>query len=289
MDDIDWKRTVFVLIAPDALARHLSAEIIDWLARIGFKPVGWKVLWQRPAGLDAFHEQNITQAWQAYLYRLVDRLFGFGPTVALLVEDATSVTGVTSHDRLRQVKGASEPADAPAGTIRADLESINAMLALMHSADTPADSQRESAVFSGSAGFHRGDPTELTTVLGLLELAAPPEHRGYDAVLAGLRTRIVAVLWDELSPAGRGQVRIAQEKGVSGLAAPELGAELVELLPQADHPLAPVLQCEFHAGAAGVDLEQVRYLLRAYGTDLDPWEDLVLATSMRFPPRRTGR
>lgn len=289
MDDTDWERTVFVLIAPDALARHLSVEILDRLARIGFRPLGWKVLWQRPAGLDAFHEQNITQAWQAYLYRLVDRLFGFGPAVALLVEDAAAVIGVTSHDRLRQVKGASEPADAPAGTIRADLESINAMLALMHSADTPADSQRESVVFSGSAGFHRGDPAELTTLLGLLELAGPAERRGYDAVLAGLRTRIVAVLWDELSVAVREKVRIAQEKGVSGLASPELGTELVELLPRADHPLASVLQCEFHAGAVGMDLEQVRYLLRAYGADLDPWEDLVLATSTRFTPRRTGR
>lgn len=287
MDNTDWERTVFVLIGPDALARQLSTEITDRLARIGFRPVSWKMLWQRPAGLDAFHEQHIRHSWQAYFYRLVDRLFGFGPAVALLVEDVAPVAGVTSHDRLRQAKGASDPADALAGTFRADLESINAMLALMHSADTPADSQRESAVFSGSDSLPCGDPAELSTLLELLELAGPPERRGYDAVLAGLRARIVAVLWDELPPAAREQVRIAQGKGISGLAAPGLGGELVELLPQANHPLVPVLRCEFHPGAAGIDLEQVRYLLRAYGTDLDPWEDLVLATSMRFAPRRS--
>lgn len=288
-NDIDGERTALVLVGPDALARHLGAEIVRRLGRIGYLPVGWKVLWQRPAGLDAFHEQNITQVWKAYLYRLVDRLFAFGPTVAMLVEDVDPVAGTSSHDRLRLAKGASEPADALAGTIRADLESVNGLLALMHSADTPADSRRESAVFVGSAGFDRGDPAELTTLLGLLELAGPPERRGYDAVLAGVRARLVAILWDQLPAAARNRVRIAQDRGVGGLAAPGLGAELAELLPGAPHPLAPLLRCEFSAGSPGVDLDQARCLLRAYGTDLDPWEDLVLTTSMRFAPRRTGR
>ncbi|MCA1705917.1 MAG: nucleoside-diphosphate kinase [Actinobacteria bacterium] len=289
MGDIDWERTVLVLVGPDALARHLGVEIVSRLGGIGFVPVGWKVLWQRPIDLDAFHEKNITQVWQAYLYRLVDRLFAFGPTVAVLVEDEDPVAGVSSHDRLRRAKGASEPANALAGTIRADLESVNAMLALMHSADTPADSQRESAVFAGPGGFDRGDPAELTTLLGLLELAGSPERRGYDAVLAGVRARTIATLWDQLPATARDRVRIAQDKGVPGLAAPELGAELVGLLPSSHHPLVPVLRCEFNAGSPGVDIDQARCLLRAYGTDLDPWEDLVLATSMRFAPRRTGR
>ena len=236
MPDLDWDTTVFVLLAPDALARHHGRAVLDRLARAGYAPVGWRLLWHRPADLDAFHEQNITRAWKAYLYRLVDRLFAYGPTVALLVADQRAAPGRNSHARLRAVKGGSEPADSAAGTIRGDLGSINAMLALMHSADTPADSRHESAVFTGDQGFEYGDPA------GLLA-------------------------------------------GGADLAAAGTGGRLAEVLP-ARHPLRAVLCHDFSPDDPGPDIDRIRPVLRPYGTDLDPWEDLVLATSRRFSPRR---
>lgn len=285
MDEIDWEHTVFVLLGPDALARHLGGRIVGRLEGEGFVPLAWTTLWQRPENLDAFHERNITQAWKAYLYRLVDRLFAFGPTVALLVRDERRVEGETSHQRLRRLKGASEPAETRPGSIRGDLRSVNVMLALMHSSDSPEDSRTECAVFAGTDGLTTGGSGDLHDMLGLMRLACPAETRGYAEVLAGVRARLVALLWNDFGPAGHELAGRLLTGGAERLSAPGAGAALADLLPA--HPLAPVLRCEFRAGEPACDIDQVRALLRAHGTDLDRWEDLVLATSMRFPPRRS--
>lgn len=284
LDGVDWERTALVLLGPDALARHLGGQVVDRLACEGFVPTAWTSLWHRPANLDAFNERNITQVWHAYLYRLVDRLFAYGPTVALLVRDERPVEGETSHQRLRRLKGASDPVDAETGSIRNDLGSINVMLALMHSSDSAKDSAHEANVFAGTHGFTSGDPSELHDLLGLLELAWKPENRGYPEVLAGLRARLIALLWQDLPADGHKRAAELLAGGVEGLSAIGAGATIAELVP--DHPLATVLRCEFAADHPTLDVDQVGALLRAHGTDLDRWEDLVLATSMRFAPRR---
>jgi nucleoside diphosphate kinase len=282
--EVDWSRTVFVLIASDAVTRRLGGAVLDRLTGIGYVPAGWRVLWHRPADLDAFHEKNITTAWRAYFYRLVDRLFAFGPTVAVLLRDERT-TG-DSHQRLREAKGASEPAEAAAGTVRADLGAVNAMLALMHSADSPADSARESAVFLGADRVRgTGDPAELRALLALLDGAGPAERRGYPQVLAGVRARLLAAVWDRLAPQARREAMSALHGGIAELARPGAGDRLAAWLP-GDDPIREVLGSDFTPQRPGPDLDRVRPLLRLHGTDLDPWEDLVLATSRRFEPRR---
>ncbi|MFV2084263.1 nucleoside-diphosphate kinase [Micromonospora sp. LOL_021] len=284
---VDWERTVFMLIAPDALARHLGGPIMDRVVAQGFQPVAWRVLWHRPANLDAFHERNITQVWKAYLYRLVDQLFDFGPTVALLVRDVRPDPRHPSHARLRLAKGASDPAEASPGTIRADLGSINVMLALMHSSDTPAESQRESAVFTDGelGGYDGGDPADLRTLLDLLSRSAPAERRGYSQVLAGLRARVLALAWPELSESARRSAADLLAGDPSGLAATGVGEKAAGLLA-GGHPLAPILAAEFTPDRPGPDPARVQNLLAVHCARLDPWERLVLATSRRFPPRR---
>jgi hypothetical protein len=155
----------------------------------------------------------------------------------LVAPDA--LAGLPSHQRLRLAKGGSKPVNAVPGTIRGDLGSINVMLALMHSADSPADSQRESAVFAGAAGFEQGEPVDLARQLALLELGHPAERRGYEAVVAGVRARMIVALWDELSPAARGVARALLDRGIPGLAEAEAGGELADMLEPAGHPLAP--------------------------------------------------
>ena len=106
MDEFDWNRTVFVLLAPDALARHLATDIVDRVERIGYRPVAWRVLWHRPVDLDAFHAQvrrvlrpggivaewtyadcSITPAVDAVKQRLyVDLLDSYWPPERRLVE-----------------------------------------------------------------------------------------------------------------------------------------------------------------------------------------------------------
>lgn len=284
MDDIDWERTVFGLIAPDALARHLGNAVLDGIMAVGYRPVAWQVIWHRPPDLDFFHAQHIEHAWQTYLYRLVDQLFAFGPTIALLVADERPPGAESSYQRLRNAKGSSEPTEAGPGTIRGDLGSINVMLALMHSSDTVEDAKRESAVFFGADGMRLGaDPQELRNLITLLELACPRERRGYREVLAGMRARMLGSAWDELPRPARKTAEALLEAGVDGIAGSS-GGDLADLLPQA-HPLAAALRAEFTPASPGPEPERLRALLRTYGTDLDPWEALVIATCRRFQPR----
>lgn len=287
--EVDWDRTVFGLICPDAVTRHLAVPILRRVTDSGYVPLSWKCFWHRPTGIDAYFERNITQVWRAYVYRLADRVFDSGPTIAVLWYDLRPTEGLSSHERLREIKGSSEAPKARPGTIRGDLGSINVSLGLLHSADSAEDSRREADVFVGRGEFPAGQhPADLTALLAMLETVRPPERRQFDDVLAGLRARILGVMWEHLPAEARELADKLRGCGASALAAPGAGAQLADHLP-AGHPLEPVLRCEFTEGSPGIDIDRVGALLRAYGTDLDTWEDLVLATSMRFAPRRNPR
>lgn len=285
--DTDWDRTVFALIGPDAVARHLGPAVLERIETAGFAALAWRVLWHRPAGLDAFHEVSIAHSWQAYRYRLVDQLFAFGPAVALLLADQRAGAGQTGHQRLKQAKGPSDPARSGPGTIRGDLGSINVMLSLLHSADSAADSAAESAVFAGPGGFASGDPDELRTQLAMLQLGAPREDRGYHDVLAGLRARSLAAAWDDLPRPVRKTASAMLAVGPAEFAAPGGGERLAALLPGA-HPLADLLRADFTPLSPGPSPERAAAALAPFGTGIDAWESLVLATSRRFWPRGTG-
>jgi nucleoside diphosphate kinase len=292
VEHVDWDRTVFSLIAPDALARHVGGEVLRRMTAAGFTPVAWKPFYRRPVALDSFNERNISQVWKSYLYRLVDRLFTAGPSIALLLHDDAPDPGVSSHDRMRALKGASQPELVKPGTIRGDLDSTNIMLALMHSSDTPEESREESVVFT-DGGFSTGEPGDLAVLLRGMELALPREDRGFEGVLAGVRARIITALWHTLPDDARARARTLLAGGLPGLAAAGAGAALADLLP--GHPLEPVLRDDFAATAPPdidqspvLDIDHARTLLRGYGVELDRWEDIVLATSLRFPPRRAG-
>lgn len=286
MAEVDWDRTVFVLICPDGVARQHSFTILNALAAADLTPLAWRVLWHRPDGLDSFHERNIASAWQAYRYRLVDQLFAFGPSVALLMADQGAGSGPDPHTRLRLLKGPSDPAQADPGTIRGDLHSINAMLSLLHSADSPADSASESAVFAGVDGFTGDDCEGLSAALGLLEASKPREQRDYPEVVAGLRAKALAAAWPQLPRPLRKTAAALLEAGPAELAAPGTGERLASLLDPA-HPLASLIGADFTPAAPGPDPDRVAATLAGFGAAIDEWERLVLATSRRFWPRWT--
>jgi nucleoside diphosphate kinase len=293
--EIDWDRTVLTLVAPDALVRHVGGEVVRRMQAEGFTPVAWKPMWRRPSALDAFNERNINEVWKSYLYRLVDRLFAFGPAIALLMRDTAPVDGVSSHDRMRKLKGASQPELVDAGTIRGDLDSTNIMLALMHSSDTPQESAQESVVFTSPGGFSTGEPGDLWTLMRGIELGFPKESRGFEGVVAALRARIVSALWDDLPGPARDLATTLLTGAVADLAAAGTGARLADLFDRPDHPLTAILRDDFAAEAPPdvdlrpvIDIDAAHLILRAHGIRLDPWEDIVLATSLRFPPRRAG-
>ncbi len=295
MEAIDWDRTVLTLVAPDAIVRHVGDVVVERMQDAGFRPVAWKPMWLRPTALDSFNERNINEVWKGYLYRLVDRLFAFGPAIAVLMYDDTPSDEVSSHDRLRVLKGKSQPELVAEGTIRGDLDSTNIMLALMHSSDTPAESEVESVVFTSPGGFSTGVPGDLWTLIRGMEMGFPKETRGFEGVVASVRAKVISALWDELPLAARELAGTLQAGGVAALGAAGAGARIADAFGRPDHLLTPILRDDFAADAPPdidqspvIDVDAMHPALRAYGMRLDPWEDIVLATSLRFPPRRAG-
>lgn len=286
--EVDWERTVFGLIPPDALTRGLGQAVLGRFLDAGFTPVASAMVWKRPENLDEFNERNITEVWKAYLYRMVDLLFGYGPTIALLLRDDNPPGEVSSHQQLRRLKGASTPSEALPGTIRCDLRAINVTCDLVHAADSPAESRHESTVFVDEQGWTEVTGDEVRDLVGLVTAGYRHEEREFDQVLAGLRARVAGTVWADLAPAGRELALAWQRGGVAEIAAPGAGARLAALLHDPDgHPLAPLLRCEFLPEHPRVDLDRAVHTLGHYGAGLDRWEHLVLSSSMRFPPLRT--
>jgi nucleoside diphosphate kinase len=286
--DVDWERTVFTLIPPDALTRGLGIAVLDRFVDAGFTPVASAVVWKRPENLDEYNERNINEVWKAYLYRMIDLIFGYGPTVALLMRDDQPPGPDSSHQRLRRLKGASTPSEALPGTIRHDLRAINVTCDLVHAADTPAESRHESVSFVDELGWSEVIGGQVHDLVGLVTAGYRLEQREYDHVLACVRARIAGAAWEDLTPAGRHLALSWQRGQVAEIAAPGAGAQLAALLRDPDrHPLAPMLRCEFLPDAPRIDLARFGHVLRGSGGYLDRWEELVLTSSMRFRPLRT--
>jgi len=171
MSDMDWERTVFLLVGPDAIARHLAVPMLERVFQAGVTPVGYRVVPTPPQGQDELYERNIRTVWDAYRFRLVDLLFSYGPMVVMLLEGPAG-----SHARLKELKGDSDPLEAAPGTIRRDLWAINVTMSLLHVSDSPEDAEFESSIFFGA------DPpiplTDQDELLGVCRLIAPGAAEG---------------------------------------------------------------------------------------------------------------
>jgi nucleoside diphosphate kinase len=290
-----WRGAVFSLLAPDAFRRHLAGAVLDRLAGGGLAVAGWREVLVTSRQIDAVAQIQRAGAGQAFRYRALDAIFALGPAVALRLADTAGRPADRLYREVKELKGASMPADTRPGSIRYDLGSVNAVLSLLHVSDSPENSARESrAILRGAPDGPAVD--ELFLPAGSLPgyllartAGLPAETRGHREVVAGLRGRVAARLWPGLSDAGRAAlVRLATVGGLGEPAAGELlAAELAG--PTAADPLADVLRATFQPGPAGPDADgpdpdELDLLLRRHRIGLDPWERVVLATSRYFAP-----
>ncbi|WP_162467202.1 nucleoside-diphosphate kinase [Streptomyces cavernae] len=269
MSALDYRRTALFLIAPDGLRRGLGGEIVDRLGRGGFRIVGHRLWPTAPPNLEPFHRRNAPVAQDPELYRTVEELFALGPMLALAVESGTSHPPYEVHRRLAELKGRGDPACALPGSIRKDLRSINTVLNIVHSSDSPQDTAQESAIFlEAGAGPMEHGTARLRRALRVAERAHPTETRDFTDVLAGVRARLLANLWPRLAPDQREHVdKWCTQSGLRSLGSPA-GGELVA-------SVAPPCSAAENLDDSG---------LAALGVRLDPWEHLVLTSSRRYPP-----
>jgi nucleoside-diphosphate kinase len=121
-----------ILIKPDATERALAGEILARIERRGFRVVGGKLL---RVGRDLGSEHYAEHSEKPFFGELVE-FISSAPTWALVVEGESAIA------TMRKTIGATNPADADAGTIRGDLATAMPNN-LIHGSDSPESAQRE--------------------------------------------------------------------------------------------------------------------------------------------------
>ena len=124
------------IIKPDAVHNALTGKIVAHLEAAGFRIRAARLVRLTPAQAEAFYEVHRERPF----YRPLVAFMTSGPALALALERADAVA------HLRQVIGATDPAEAKAGTVRklyAESKERNAI----HASDSAENAARETAFF----------------------------------------------------------------------------------------------------------------------------------------------
>lgn len=130
------KERTFSIVKPDATRRNLTGAIVDRLERAGLRVVAQKRVWLTRAQAEAFYGVHRERPFFNDLCTFMTS----GPVVVQVLEGDNAVA------RNREVMGATNPANAAAGTIRKDFaESIEANS--VHGSDSIENARTEIAFF----------------------------------------------------------------------------------------------------------------------------------------------
>jgi len=126
----------FSIIKPDATRRNLTGQVNARLEAAGLRIVAQKRIWMSRAQAEAFYAVHKARPFFNDLCTFMTS----GPVVVQVLEGENAVA------KNREVMGATNPANAAAGTIRKDFaESIEANS--VHGSDAPETAAQEIAYF----------------------------------------------------------------------------------------------------------------------------------------------
>ena len=125
-----------VLVKPDGVQRGLIGEIVTRLERKGMRVVALKLLRMDMEMARQHYAEHVEKPFFADLAGSITS----GPLVAMVLEAPGAVAVV------RQMMGATAPAQSPPGTIRGDL-GLTIGLNLIHGSDSVGRAEQEIALF----------------------------------------------------------------------------------------------------------------------------------------------
>jgi nucleoside-diphosphate kinase len=125
-----------ILIKPDAMQRRLAGEILGRIERRGLTLRAGKLI---RVDRDLAEKHYAEHAQKPFFGELVDFITS-APTLALVVEGEGAIA------TMRKTIGATNPADAEAGSIRGDL-ALAMPDNLVHGSDSPEAAEREVALW----------------------------------------------------------------------------------------------------------------------------------------------
>ena len=124
------------IIKPDAVAKNVIGEIYTRFEKAGMEIVAAKMKHLSQADAEGFYAEHKERPFFAALVEFMTS----GPVMIQVLKGENAVA------KNRDLMGATNPAEAAAGTIRADFaESIDANA--VHGSDAPASAEREIAYF----------------------------------------------------------------------------------------------------------------------------------------------
>ncbi len=130
----------FSIIKPDAVASHNIGSICQRLERAGLAIVASRMVHLSQAQAEQFYAVHSARPF----YHDLVRFMTSGPVVAQVLEGENAIA------RNREVMGATNPADASPGTIRADF-ATNVEENAVHGSDSPETAAVEIAFFFDDA------------------------------------------------------------------------------------------------------------------------------------------
>ena len=134
---VDTERTL-VFVKPDGVKRRLIGEVVKRIEDKGYDITEMKMFTIDEDLAKRHYAEHVDKPFFGELVSFITS----GPIVAMLVEGRDVVAG------MRELMGATDPADAAPGTIRADLaESLSENV--VHGSDSPESAAREIALFFG--------------------------------------------------------------------------------------------------------------------------------------------
>jgi nucleoside-diphosphate kinase len=130
----------FSIIKPDAVAEGHSGEILAMLQQAGFKILGMRMTQLSEAQAKAFYAVHSARPFYGGLVKFMTE----GPIVVLALEREDAVK------KLREVMGATNPANAAEGTVRKRF-AANIERNCIHGSDAPETAEAELRFFFAGA------------------------------------------------------------------------------------------------------------------------------------------
>ena len=130
------KERTFSIIKPDAMKARQAGEILSRLEKAGFEVVALRLRRLTAAEAEGFYHVHRERPF----FRSLCDFMSSGPCLTMVLEGDQAIA------RLREIMGATDPAKAAPGTVRADLaSSIEANC--IHGSDAPETARFEIGYF----------------------------------------------------------------------------------------------------------------------------------------------
>lgn len=124
------------IIKPDAVGKNVIGDIVSRFEKGGLRVVAMKMLQLDEKSAGGFYAEHEGRPFFADLMEFMTS----GPVIVQVLEGENAIA------KNRELMGATNPAEADAGTIRADFaKSIDANA--VHGSDSPASAEREVSYF----------------------------------------------------------------------------------------------------------------------------------------------